>query len=129
MERALELARQGMGRTSPNPAVGCVIERGGVVVGSGFHTWTGIDHAEIVALKEAGAAARGATLYCTLEPCSHQGRSGPCTKAIIDAGIGHVVAAMEDPNPRVNGGGIATLQSEGIEVTVDESARARLLRS
>lgn len=123
MRIALDLARKGLGRTSPNPAVGCVIERDGKVVGSGFHTWAGIDHAEIVALKEAGDAARGASLYCTLEPCSHQGRTGPCATAIIQAGVSNVVVAMQDPNPRVSGSGIEMLRAAGLHVSVDESAR------
>src|SRR4051812_46058488 len=105
MEQALDLARQGAGRTSPNPAVGAVLVRDGAVVGRGFHTWAGIKHAEVVALEEAGEAARGATLYVTLEPCSHQGRTGSCADAVIGAGIARVVAAMRDPNPRVSGEG------------------------
>jgi diaminohydroxyphosphoribosylaminopyrimidine deaminase/5-amino-6-(5-phosphoribosylamino)uracil reductase len=123
MRQALSLAAQGRGLTSPNPTVGCVIEQAGTLVGTGFHTWAQVDHAEIVALKQAGASAHGATLYCTLEPCSHQGRTGPCAKAIIDAGIARVVVAMEDPNPRVSGSGLEMLHAEGIEVSVDDSAR------
>lgn len=123
MQEALKLARQGWGRTSPNPSVGCVIERDGKVVGKGFHTWLGVDHAEIVALREAGDAARGATLYCTLEPCSFQGRTGACTNAIIAAGVARVVIGMQDPNPRVSGSGIEALRSAGIEVTLDDAAR------
>src|SRR5579863_6543962 len=103
MQEALDLAVKGQGRTSPNPAVGAVLVRDGVVVGRGFHTWAGVDHAEIVALREAGEAARGATLYVTLEPCSHQGRTAPCANALIEAGVREVVAAMEDPNPQVAG--------------------------
>jgi len=124
MQQALELARRGKGRTSPNPAVGCVIERDGEVLGSGFHTWAGVDHAEIAALKQAGEKARGATLYCTLEPCSHQGRTGPCAQAIIDAGLARVVVAMEDPNPRVSGSGLEMLRAAGIEVSLDIGAKA-----
>lgn len=124
MPMALELARQGKGRTSPNPAVGCVIERDGHLLGSGFHTWAGLDHAEVKALRQAGEQARGATLYCTLEPCSHQGRTGPCAQAIIDAGVSRVVIASEDPNPLVSGNGIAMLRNASIAVTVDESMRA-----
>lgn len=123
MQSALDLARRGLGLTSPNPAVGCVIQKNGQTIGTGFHTWTGIDHAEVIALKQAGEAARGATLYCTLEPCSHQGRTGPCAQAIIDAGIAHVVAAMRDPNPKVSGNGFAILKAAGIDVSLDESAR------
>jgi diaminohydroxyphosphoribosylaminopyrimidine deaminase/5-amino-6-(5-phosphoribosylamino)uracil reductase len=124
MEQALELARQGRGRTSPNPAVGCVIERAGELLGSGFHTWAGLDHAEIAALKQAGDRARGATLYCTLEPCSHHGRTGPCAQAIIEAGLARVVVAMEDPNPQVSGSGLAMLRAAGIDVSVDTGVTA-----
>lgn len=118
MRQALDLARQGVGQTSPNPAVGALLERDGVVVGQGFHTYAGLKHAEIVALEEAGEAARGATLYISLEPCCHQGRTGPCTEALIAAGVRHVVAAMEDPNPRVAGEGFARLRAAGIEVSL-----------
>jgi len=118
MEQAIALARQGLGRTSPNPAVGAVIVREGVVVGRGFHTWSGVQHAERVALEEAGANARGATVYLTLEPCSHQGRTGPCADALIAAGVAKVVAAMEDPNPEVRGKGFERLRNAGIEVEV-----------
>ena len=124
MQQALELAKKGKGCTSPNPAVGCVIEQNGHMLGSGFHTWTGVDHAEIVALKQTGDQARGATLYCTLEPCSHQGRTGPCAKAIIDAEIARVVVAMQDPNPQVSGKGLEMLRNAGIEVILDSSAQA-----
>jgi pyrimidine deaminase RibD-like protein len=110
MLEALALARQGEGRTSPNPTVGAVIVRDGEIVGRGFHTWSGVDHAEIAALREAGEAARGAALYLTLEPCSHEGRTKPCTDAIIQAGIARVVAAIEDPNPLVSGAGFAKLR-------------------
>ena len=116
MELALELARQGLGRTSPNPAVGAVLVRDGEIVGRGFHTWSGVDHAEIVALHEAGARARGSTAYVTLEPCSHMGRTGPCADALIAAGVARVVAAMEDPNPEVSGRGLARLRAAGVEV-------------
>ncbi len=124
MQSALDLARQGQGLTSPNPTVGCVIQKDGQTIGAGFHTWAGIDHAEIVALKQAGPAARGATLYCTLEPCAHQGRTGPCAQAIVEAGVIKVVAAMQDPNPKVSGHGFEILKSAGIEVSLDESAAA-----
>jgi diaminohydroxyphosphoribosylaminopyrimidine deaminase/5-amino-6-(5-phosphoribosylamino)uracil reductase len=123
MQQALDLAKSGKGRTSPNPAVGCVIERDGKLLGSGFHTWAGVDHAEIAALKQAGEDARGATLYCTLEPCSHQGRTGPCAQAIVDAGVGRVIVAMQDPNPLVSGAGLEMLRNAGIEVIVDQSAQ------
>jgi diaminohydroxyphosphoribosylaminopyrimidine deaminase/5-amino-6-(5-phosphoribosylamino)uracil reductase len=119
MERALECARRGLGRTTPNPVVGaCVVSDEGVVVGQGAHERAGEAHAEVHALDEASEAARGATLYCTLEPCSHQGRTGPCTDRIIGAGIRRVVAAMEDPFPQVNGRGFARLRQHGIEVVV-----------
>ena len=116
MELALELARQGVGRTSPNPAVGAVLVRGGEIVGRGFHTWSGLKHAEIEALAEAGERARGATAYVTLEPCCHQGRTGPCADALIAAGVARVVAAMKDPNPEVAGRGFERLRAAGIEV-------------
>ena len=100
MRRALEHARRGLGRTTPNPVVGaCVVTPEGVVVGDGAHERAGEPHAEVHALDEAGERARGATLYCTLEPCAHTGRTGPCTERIIAAGIARVVAAMEDPVP------------------------------
>jgi diaminohydroxyphosphoribosylaminopyrimidine deaminase/5-amino-6-(5-phosphoribosylamino)uracil reductase len=117
MEHALTLARKGIGLSSPNPTVGCVIVQGGGIVGEGFHQYEWRDHAEIVALKSAGANARGATLYVNLEPCNHTGRTGPCTEAIIAAGIQRVVAAMEDPNPKTAGRGFERLQAAGIEVT------------
>jgi len=117
MRRALEQARRGLGRTTPNPIVGaCIVTDEGVVVGDGAHERAGEPHAEVHALDEAGARARGATLYCTLEPCSHTGRTGPCTDRIIAAGIRRVVAAMEDPFPLVRGRGFAALRGHGIEV-------------
>lgn len=118
MQMALDLARQGVGRTSPNPAVGAVLVREGSVVGSGFHTYSGKTHAEVLALEQAGGAARGATLYITLEPCCHVGRTGPCVDALIAAGVARVVAAMQDPNPHVSGGGFERLRSAGIGVEV-----------
>ena len=119
MRRALEHARRGLGRTTPNPVVGaCVVTPDGVVVGQGAHERAGEAHAEVHALDEAGDAARGATLYCTLEPCSHTGRTGPCTERIIAAGIRRVVAAMEDPFPSVSGRGFAALRAAGIDVSV-----------
>ncbi|CEP69434.1 Riboflavin biosynthesis protein RibD [Moorella glycerini] len=127
MRRALELARLGLGRTSPNPAVGAVIVRDGRVVGEGYHQQAGTPHAEVHALRAAGEAARGATLYVTLEPCCHYGRTPPCTEAIITAGIRRVVAAMADPNPKVAGGGFQALRRAGIEVEMglleDEARR------
>ncbi|HEY3158644.1 MAG TPA: bifunctional diaminohydroxyphosphoribosylaminopyrimidine deaminase/5-amino-6-(5-phosphoribosylamino)uracil reductase RibD [Vicinamibacterales bacterium] len=117
MTRALEQARRGLGRTTPNPIVGaCIVTDEGVVVGDGAHERAGEPHAEVHALNEAGERARGATLYCTLEPCSHTGRTGPCTERIIAAGIRRVVAAMEDPFPLVRGRGFAALRAHGIEV-------------
>ena len=116
MQHALALARKGVGLASPNPMVGCVIVREGQIVGEGFHQYEWRDHAEIVALKSAGEKARGATLYVTLEPCNHTGRTGPCTEAIIAAGIQRVVAAMEDPNPVNSGRGFERLRAAGIEV-------------
>ncbi|MDN5348040.1 MAG: diaminohydroxyphosphoribosylaminopyrimidine deaminase [Clostridia bacterium] len=118
MQRALELARLGLGRTSPNPAVGAVVVSRGEVVGEGYHQKAGTPHAEIHALQAAGSRAKGATLYVTLEPCCHFGRTPPCTKAIIAAGIRRVVAAMPDPNPRVSGKGLAELREAGLEVEV-----------
>lgn len=120
MEEALRLAEKGRGLTSPNPTVGAVLVRDGNVIGRGFHTWAGVDHAEIIALHEAGELARGSTLYVTLEPCSHYGRTKPCVEAIIQAGVVRVVAAMQDPNPQVSGGGFARLRAAGINVQVDE---------
>jgi diaminohydroxyphosphoribosylaminopyrimidine deaminase/5-amino-6-(5-phosphoribosylamino)uracil reductase len=116
MVRALELGRRAEGRTRPNPAVGAVIVRDGRVVGEGFHPRAGEPHAEIFALRQAGELARGADLYVTLEPCSHQGRTGPCAEALIAAGIGRVFIGTEDPNPRVAGSGIARLREAGIPV-------------
>jgi diaminohydroxyphosphoribosylaminopyrimidine deaminase/5-amino-6-(5-phosphoribosylamino)uracil reductase len=116
MEHALALACRGIGLASPNPAVGCVVVRDAQIVGEGFHQYDWRDHAEIVALKSAGEKARGATLYVSLEPCNHTGRTGPCTEAIVAAGIRRVVAAMEDPNPATSGHGIERLRSAGIEV-------------
>jgi diaminohydroxyphosphoribosylaminopyrimidine deaminase / 5-amino-6-(5-phosphoribosylamino)uracil reductase len=128
MDEALELARQGLGRTSPNPTVGAVLVKDGQIVGRGFHTYARTKHAEVVALEEAGANSRGATLYITLEPCSHHGRTPPCADALVQAGIARVVAAMEDPNPQVAGQGFRRLHTAGIEVEVaseysDEAAR------
>ncbi len=122
LTEAFALARQGVGQTSPNPAVGAVLARDGEIVGRGFHTWARLDHAEIVALREAGVRARGATLYITLEPCSHVGRTGPCVDALIEAGVAKVVTAMEDPNPLVSGTGIRRLREAGIEVVLDADA-------
>ena len=119
MQYALDLAQQGRGLTSPNPTVGAVIVRDGEIVGQGFHTWAGLHHAEILALREAGERARGATLYVTLEPCCHHGRTPPCVEAIVRAGIARVLAAMQDPNPQVSGRGIAQLRAAGIDTFID----------
>jgi diaminohydroxyphosphoribosylaminopyrimidine deaminase/5-amino-6-(5-phosphoribosylamino)uracil reductase len=116
IERALALAQRGRGRVSPNPLVGAVVVAEGVVVGEGWHEGAGLPHAEALALNEAGPAARGATLYTSLEPCDHYGRTPPCTRAIIAAGIARVVTATTDPNPAVDGRGLATLRANGIEV-------------
>jgi diaminohydroxyphosphoribosylaminopyrimidine deaminase/5-amino-6-(5-phosphoribosylamino)uracil reductase len=119
MRRALELARAGVGLVSPNPAVGAVVvDASGREVGAGTHTYDGIKHAEVLALEQAGDAARGGTLYLNLEPCSHQGRTGPCADAVIAAGIRRVVCSMEDPNPRVAGQGFAKLRASGIKLEV-----------
>ncbi|MFZ3215538.1 MAG: bifunctional diaminohydroxyphosphoribosylaminopyrimidine deaminase/5-amino-6-(5-phosphoribosylamino)uracil reductase RibD [Candidatus Acidiferrales bacterium] len=116
MLRALHLARRGAALAHPNPTVGAVLVKNGGIVGEGFHAYDRRTHAEIVAIKRAGKHARGATLYVTLEPCCHTGRTGPCTKAIIAAGIKNVVAAMRDPNPAVSGQGLAELRRAGIAV-------------
>jgi len=116
MLRALELARQGEGRTSPNPPVGAVVVRDGEIVGEGFHAKAGEPHAEIFALRQAGEVARGSDLYVTLEPCSHQGKTGPCADAVIAAGISRVLVGVQDPNPQVSGRGVERLRAAGIEV-------------
>ncbi len=116
MAAALKLAARGLYTTHPNPRVGCVLVSNGKVVGRGFHQKAGEPHAERIALAEAGVDAKGATAYVTLEPCSHQGRTGPCANALIEAGVGRVVAAMEDPNPLVSGRGLARLRESGVEV-------------
>ena len=125
LEEAFDLAAKGVGRVSPNPAVGAVIVRDDDVVGRGFHTWSGVRHAEDIALEQAGDRARGATLYLNLEPCSHQGRTPPCADAVIAAGIRKVVAAMQDPNPRVSGQGFARLRAAGVEVEIDPEYAVR----
>ena len=116
MAQAIQLARRGLYTTQPNPRVGCVIVNNGELVGSGWHEKAGSDHAEIVALRAAGVSAHGATCYVTLEPCCHQGRTGPCDQALIAAGIKRVVIAMEDPNPQVFGQGVVQLKAAGIDV-------------
>lgn len=127
MARALELARKGVYSTHPNPRVGCVIVAAGQIVGEGWHARAGEPHAEVHALRQAGAKARGATAYVTLEPCSHHGRTPPCAEALVQAGVARVVAAMQDPNPQVAGRGLARLQEAGIEVAcgvLESEARA-----
>ena len=118
MLRALALAEQSVGLASPNPAVGCVLVKNEKIVGEGFHAYDQRDHAEIVALKAAGPAAKGSTAYVTLEPCSHCGRTGPCADALIQAGVARVVAATSDPNPAVNGCGLERLRHAEIAVEI-----------
>ena len=128
LARALTLAQRGTALAHPNPRVGCVIVKNNRIIGEGFHAYDRLDHAEIVALKKAGKKARGGTLYVTLEPCCTTGRTGPCTNAIVAAGIKRVVASMQDPNPAVAGRGLAQLRRAGIEVSVDiQEAAAREL--
>jgi diaminohydroxyphosphoribosylaminopyrimidine deaminase / 5-amino-6-(5-phosphoribosylamino)uracil reductase len=116
MRRALVLARRGVGKTAPNPAVGCVIVRDGVIVGEGWHKKAGTPHAEIHALRRAGDMAGNADVYCTLEPCAHFGKTPPCADALIEAGVARVFAGMVDPNPRVSGQGLERLRAAGIGV-------------
>ncbi len=126
MQRALELAAQGQGAVEPNPMVGCVISRGAEILGEGWHRRFGGAHAEVEALQLAGERARGATMYVTLEPCCHQGKTPPCTRAIMAAGVARVVAAMTDPFPQVAGGGLTELRAAGVEVqsgVLEEDAR------
>ena len=118
MQQALALGRYGLGRTAPNPAVGCVIVKDTQVVGTGFTQNGGRPHAEAQALDMAGASATGATAYVTLEPCAHQGQTPPCAQSLIDAGITRVAYALDDPDPRVNGGGAAMLREAGLQVDV-----------
>jgi diaminohydroxyphosphoribosylaminopyrimidine deaminase / 5-amino-6-(5-phosphoribosylamino)uracil reductase len=131
LREALDLARQGDAQTSPNPLVGAVLVRDGQVVGRGFHTWAGVKHGEILALEEAGEQAHGATLYINLEPHGYQGRTAPCTAALIDAGVARVVAALEDPNPLVAGDGMRQLRAAGIraEIATAFSAEAEKLNA
>src|SRR5215471_6719660 len=117
IQRTLELAAQGRALTSPGAMVGAVVVKDDRIVGEGFYTYDGVRHAEVSALAQAAAAGRGATVYTSLEPCSHQGRTPPCAKALIEAGVARVVTAMQDPNPQVNGQGIAMLRAAGIAVT------------
>jgi diaminohydroxyphosphoribosylaminopyrimidine deaminase/5-amino-6-(5-phosphoribosylamino)uracil reductase len=126
MRLALELAARARGRTTPNPLVGAVIVRDGKIIGQGYHQKAGTPHAEVHALREAGDMARGSTMYVTLEPCSHYGRTPPCSKAVIESGVAGVYVAMQDPNPKVAGRGIQQLKDAGIKVEVgilEEEAR------
>lgn len=116
MQRALELAQESLGLASPNPPVGCVIVQGDTIVGEGYHVYSARDHAEIRALAAAGGRARGASVYLTLEPCIHHGRTPPCASALINAGVGRIVVAHPDPNPIVSGRGISQIRAAGIEV-------------
>ncbi|MDQ6663851.1 MAG: bifunctional diaminohydroxyphosphoribosylaminopyrimidine deaminase/5-amino-6-(5-phosphoribosylamino)uracil reductase RibD [Acidobacteriota bacterium] len=127
LREAVDLARLGRAQTSPNPLVGAVLVQSDDVVGRGFHTYSGVKHAEILALEEAGERARGATLYINLEPCSHQGRTGPCADALIAAGVARVVAAMQDPNPVVAGDGFRKLRAAGIAVEISALPEAEKL--
>ncbi|MBI3783632.1 MAG: bifunctional diaminohydroxyphosphoribosylaminopyrimidine deaminase/5-amino-6-(5-phosphoribosylamino)uracil reductase RibD [Deltaproteobacteria bacterium] len=129
MRQAIALGRRGLGRTSPNPPVGAVIVRDGMVIGRGYHHGAGLPHAEVEALRDAGKRARGATLYVTLEPCAHHGRTPPCTEAVIAAGIRRVVVGTRDPNPKVPGNGINLLKAAGIEVAcgVEQTACDQLI--
>lgn len=126
MREALAWAHRGLGRTSPNPVVGAVVVRDGQVVGRGFHRRAGEPHAEVVALQEAGPRARGATLYVTLEPCPTTGRTGPCTEAILQAGVARVVVATRDPDPHVDGRGVQWLRGAGVDVVEGVLAREAL---
>jgi len=125
MRRAIRLARRGLGRTRPNPVVGCVIERNGIVVGEGWHRLAGGPHAEVEALRRAGGRARGATVYVTLEPCNHRGKTPPCSEALVAAGVAKVVYAVSDP---IHGGGDERLRAAGVEVShglgTDEASEA-----
>eukprot|EP00850_Spirogloea_muscicola_P011952 SM000076S21773 [mRNA] locus=s76:120256:121632:- [translate_table: standard] len=129
MRRAVALARRALGRTSPNPMVGCVLVKGGAVVGEGFHPKAGEPHAEVFALREAGEAAEGATAYVSLEPCDHFGRTPPCSQALVRARVARVVVGVVDPNALVGGKGIQTLRDAGIDVVVgveEELCRANV---
>lgn len=119
MQRAIQLAKRGLGRTAPNPPVGALLVRDGRIVGEGFHPAAGQPHAEVFALRDAGVMARDADLYVTLEPCCHQGRTGPCTEAVVHAGVARVFVGTQDPNPQVAGKGIQCLREAGIEVVCD----------
>lgn len=124
MQRAIQLAQKAIGKTSPNPMVGAVLVKNGKVVGEGFHKKAGTPHAEIHALKQAGTKAKGATLYVTLEPCCHFGRTGPCTEALLAAGVSHVFIGSRDPNPLVAGKGIKKLRAAGLKVELGVEGKA-----
>jgi diaminohydroxyphosphoribosylaminopyrimidine deaminase/5-amino-6-(5-phosphoribosylamino)uracil reductase len=128
LERALELAERGRGTTRPNPVVGAVVVRGGAIVGEGWHERAGEPHAEVVALAAAGELAGGSTLYVTLEPCAHHGRTPPCADAVIDAGVARVVVAALDPDPRTNGRGVERLRGAGVEVELPGGEAERRAR-
>src|SRR5229473_3191803 len=133
LDLALALAAKGEGQVKPNPLVGAVIVKEGVIVGQGFHRYDGVWHAEVLALEQAGKRAKGATVYVNLEPCCHRGngkRTPPCTDALIEAGVRRVVCCIADPNPRVNGCGVAALREAGIIVTVGpRTSAARILNA
>lgn len=133
LDLALALAAKGEGQVKPNPLVGTVIVKDGVIVGQGFHRYDGVWHAEVLALEQAGRFAKGATVYVNLEPCCHRGngkRTPPCTDALIEAGVRRVVCCITDPNPRVNGAGVAALREGGIAVTVGPRvSAARILNA
>ena len=133
LDVALELAAKGEGQVKPNPLVGAVIVKDGVIVGQGFHRYEGVKHAEVLALEQAGSLAIGATVYTNLEPCCHRGagkRTPPCTDALIEGQVKRVVCCTTDPNPRVNGRGLATLREAGIAVTVGpRTSAARILNA
>ena len=133
LDRALALAAKGEGQVKPNPLVGAVVVKNGIIVGQGFHRYEGIKHAEVLALEEAGHRARGATVYVNLEPCCHRGggkRTPPCCDALIAAQVKRVVCCITDPNPRVNGKGLAVLREAGIAVTVGpRTSAARILNA
>src|SRR5689334_9163173 len=125
LERAYELAERGLGNTSPNPAVGAVVVLDGRIVGEGYHHLAGSPHAEVHALQAAGELARGATLFVSLEPCNHFGRTPPCSQAVAAAGVRRVVIGTPDPNPKTDGGGIQYLRDRGIDVEIAKHERAR----
>lgn len=131
MREAIRLARRGLGRTSPNPPVGAVVVVAGRIVGRGFHRRAGAPHGEAAALQDAGSRAKGGTLYVTLEPCNHQGRTPPCTEAVLASGVKRVVVGVRDPNPRVKGGGLERLSGRGVRVDVgiEERRCAELIRA